>query len=79
MIDVLHIDGDHDYQAVLMDINKYISFLNKHGIVIFDDYDDAHPGVKKAVHEMLVEYDDLSIVSVNNNTCEYGSICIRRS
>jgi predicted O-methyltransferase YrrM len=77
-IDVLHIDGDHAYEAVRADAAKYVPFLTEGGIVVFDDYDAAHPGVLRAVHELLVAFPSLEIVGLNYQGSEYGSICLRR-
>lgn len=76
-IDVLHIDADHGYNAVKEDLVKYIPFVNDGGIVIFDDYDTSHPGVQKAVHELVGE-GDFEIVSVHSPGPEWGSICLRK-
>ena len=54
-IDVFHLDADHEYQAVTNDIEKFAPFLADEGIIVFDDYDAAHPGVKQAVHELLLK------------------------
>lgn len=50
-IDILHIDGDHSYNAVIQDYNLYKDKLNSGGFVVFDDYHDKlySPGVKRAV------------------------------
>lgn len=50
-IDILHIDGDHSYNAVIQDYNLYKDKLNSGGFVIFDDYHDKQhsPEVKSAV------------------------------
>ena len=54
-IQILHIDADHEYAAVSADIRDWVlPFLEESGIVIFDDYDSCHPGVVKAVHELLI-------------------------
>ena len=76
-IDVLHIDADHGYNAVKEDLVKYIPFVNDGGIVIFDDYDTSHPGVQKAVHELVGE-GDFEIVGVHSPGPEWGSICLRK-
>ena len=52
-ITILHIDGNHTYQAVKADVNNYTPYLKRDGIIIFDDYDSFHPDVKKVVHELL--------------------------
>lgn len=76
-IDVLHIDADHGYSAVKEDMVKFIPFVNDGGIVIFDDYDTAHPGVQKAVHELVGE-GDFEIVGVHSPGPAWGSICLRK-
>ena len=77
-VDMLHIDADHQYEAVKKDIEKFVPYVNRGGLVIFDDYDNSHIGVKKAVHELLRDNEEFSIVGINYQGNEYGSICIRR-
>jgi len=76
-LDVLHIDADHEYEAVRRDIEKYSRFVTEGGLIVFDDYDASHPGVKEAVHELLGT-DEYEVVAVNCPGREYGSICLRR-
>lgn len=76
-IDVLHIDADHSYEAALADANKYLPFLNKEGIVIFDDYDHEHLGVQQAVHEILMS-NKYEIIAVNAFRKAFGSICLKK-
>ena len=38
-IDILHIDGNHDTEAVRNDFNNYLQFMSDKGIVVFDDID----------------------------------------
>lgn len=52
-IDLLFIDGDHVYEAVREDIKHWLPYLKPGGIAAFHDYDDRHPGVQKAINEML--------------------------
>jgi len=54
-ISILHIDGDHSYNAVKADINNYTPHLMKNGILIVDDYDSIHADIQKAVAELLRE------------------------
>jgi len=77
-IDVLHLDADHQYEAVKHDIIKYYPLVSDDGIIIFDDYDSAHPGVQRAVHELLLE-GQVEIVDVNCPGKEWGSICLRKN
>ena len=48
-VDVLFIDGDHDYAAVLQDIDDWVSAMIDGGIVAFND--PFWPGVKRALSE----------------------------
>jgi predicted O-methyltransferase YrrM len=77
-IDVLHLDGDHTYEAILGDLRKYVAFLTPGGIVIVDDYDSDHAELKKAVHETLIEYEELELVDVHRGGRGVGSICLRK-
>ena len=50
-LDLLYIDGDHEYEAVLSDFNKFSKFVKKDGFVVFHD---SHwkEGVRKVVKEL---------------------------
>lgn len=50
-IDLLFIDGGHQYEEVLADCLTWIPFLNKGGIVAFHDADQD--GVRKAISEII--------------------------
>lgn len=76
-VDVLHLDGDHEYDAVKGDIEKYVPFLGAEGLVILDDYDPDHPGVQRAVHELLSQ-GDFEVLDVHHEGTDVGSICLRR-
>lgn len=54
-VDVLFIDGDHQYDGVIKDFNNYKDFVVKGGYIIFDDYQDYihSPEVKKAVDDLV--------------------------
>ena len=51
-IDLLYIDGDHFYQAVRSDFEAWWPRVKLGGVVMFHDYDDRHPGVKRLVDEV---------------------------
>jgi predicted O-methyltransferase YrrM len=54
--DVVHIDGGHDYEAVLSDLRRWWPLLRPGGTVIADDYDPrgkVWPTVRQAVDEFL--------------------------
>ena len=53
-IDLIHIDGDHNYKGVLSDCENYLKYVVKGGFACFDDYGhDSLPGVYKAVSEYM--------------------------
>lgn len=53
-IDVLHIDGDHEYESVLSDCEAWMGKVRVGGHALFDDYGhDSLPGVYKAVNEYI--------------------------
>ena len=51
--DMAFIDGGHDYETVKGDILGYRPLLRKEGLLSGHDYSKNHPGVKKAVDELL--------------------------
>lgn len=51
-IDVLFIDGDHSYEGVKKDWEKWSPFVKKGGIVFFHDCDNTSPGVRKLWDEI---------------------------
>jgi len=53
-IDILFIDGDHSYGAVINDFTLYEGLVKKGGYIVFDDYHDyGCPGTKVAVDEIV--------------------------
>lgn len=54
--DFIYIDGAHDYQSVVQDINAWMAMLSHNGIIAGHDYDDEHPGVMAAVQEFGVAH-----------------------
>jgi predicted O-methyltransferase YrrM len=58
-IDLLHIDGDHTYEAVLSDCKIYLPLVKEGGYACFDDFGhDSLPDVFKAVTEYMGEHSD---------------------
>ena len=67
-IDFVFIDGGHEYNTVINDLNNCKEVIDLNGTVLCDDYNlSSAPGVKKAIDE-FVEY--------NNYKCEI--ICENR-
>lgn len=57
-VDILFIDGNHDYDAVIKDFNMYVELVNKNGYIIFDDYHcPICVEVKPAVNEIINKLD----------------------
>ena len=52
-IDILIIDGCHEYDSVVKDM-EWIKFVKKGGTFIFHDYGSRHKGVQLAVDEVIV-------------------------
>src|SRR4030095_1664357 len=52
-ISLLFIDGLHDYESAAGDFRHFQSCIYPGGFVVFHDYADYFPGVKKMVHEIL--------------------------
>lgn len=54
-IDILFIDGDHRYQAVINDFVNYEDKVRRGGFIIFDDYWDSNysPDVRLAVNDIV--------------------------
>lgn len=52
-ISLLFIDGLHDYRNVAMDFCHFEEWIELGGFVVFHDYADYFPGVKKFVREIL--------------------------
>jgi glycosyltransferase involved in cell wall biosynthesis/predicted O-methyltransferase YrrM len=59
-IDILFIDGDHSYSAVISDFQIYEPLVASGGYIIFDDYHDHEhsPDVHHAVNELARRYRD---------------------
>ena len=55
-IDYVFLDGGHEYNTVLNDLNCCFDVINNNGTVLCDDYDlQQAPGVKKAIDEFVKE------------------------
>ncbi len=67
-IDFVFVDGGHDYNTVMNDLNHCKEVINLNGTVLCDDYNLSYaPGVKRAIDEF---------VKNNNFKCEI--ICENR-
>jgi hypothetical protein len=55
-IDFVFLDGGHSYDTVKKDLQILISKLDKNGVIVCDDYDISHYGVKRAVDEVCINH-----------------------
>lgn len=62
-IDMMHIDGGHDYDEVLADIVMWRPHMRDGGIMLFDDYSPRFPGIEQAVHE---QFDTVTLHNVGS-------------
>ena len=66
-IDYVFLDGGHEYNTVINDLNCCLDVIKNNGIILCDDYDLSHaPGVKKAIDE-FVKNNKLSCEFLWNN------------
>ena len=72
--DLIYIDADHTYEAVLEDLKLSYPLLKKGGLMILDDYDNKDFGVKQAVDEFLKDID----VQVLRERNDYQMAFIKR-
>ncbi len=64
-IDFVFLDGGHDYETVINDLNCCLKVVHNNGTILCDDYDLSFaPGVKKAIDEF-----------VKNNNLKCDIIC----
>jgi len=54
-ISLLYIDGGHEYEEVLRDIDGFLPHMVSGGVILFDDYSNAFPGIVSAVQERFDE------------------------
>ena len=60
-IDLIFIDGGHDYSTVKNDLNQSKKIISQNGTILCDDYNLSYAdGVKKAIDEFIKE-----------NSCKY--------
>lgn len=67
---LIHIDGNHDTQTVVDDVNRYSEILGKDGFIVMDDV--SWTSVKPAT-DILQRNPDLSLVfSITNSSNDYA-------
>ena len=57
-IDYIFLDGGHEYNTVMNDLNCCVETIKNKGTILCDDYDLSQaPGVKKAIDEFVLRND----------------------
>ncbi len=66
--DILFIDGDHSYNAVIRDFKNFEEFVNPGGFIVFDDYNDEKysPEVKIAVDSLIPYFKEKEYVIIGD-------------
>jgi predicted O-methyltransferase YrrM len=54
--DLIYIDGSHDYEDVLLDLEAYFPLLRNGGVMFGDDYHNGWTGVINAVNDFANKY-----------------------
>ena len=69
-VDILFIDGAHDYHGVRKDFENYQSFVVPGGYIVFDDYNDLEhsPEVKTAVNDIVKEINGYEVIGTIENS-----------
>ncbi len=57
--DLVHIDGNHDTQSVLADLDAYVPLLSDDGFLVMDDtnWESVRPAYVKAAEQLAVVYE----------------------
>ena len=69
VVDIIHIDGGHNYDSVILDLMAWWPILKVGGVMIMDDYSENWPGVTKAVDEFLETIAYSNFQSMNGKCC----------
>ena len=66
-IDFVFLDGGHDYDTVMNDLNLSKEVIIKNGVILCDDYNLSYaPGVKKAIDEYVEKNNFQKKILLNN-------------
>tara|TARA_B000000557_G_C20757273_1_gene435770 strand:- start:593 stop:1189 length:597 start_codon:yes stop_codon:yes gene_type:complete len=65
-IDLLFIDGNHNYKAVLNDYMKFSKYVKSGGFIVFDDLHQDGP--KKCFEEIVNNKKDVKLFGIYKNT-----------
>ena len=65
-IDLLFIDGNHNYKAVLDDYNKFLKYVKSGGFIVFDDLHQDGP--KKCFNEIIKTDNNVKLFGIYKKT-----------
>lgn len=69
-VQIIFIDGDHDYENVLADYKKWSQFIFRNGYLMFHDYRRGGVnGPREVVHKVILPEDRWMIAEVGGLTC----------
>jgi predicted O-methyltransferase YrrM len=67
-VDLLFIDGDHEFAGVESDFLLYSGLVRKGGFVVFDDVNAQYPGILKCIEKHVRGSQEWSVVGLYQNT-----------
>ncbi len=67
-VDLLFIDGDHEFGGVESDFKLYSPLVRKGGYIVFDDANKQYPGILKCIDRYIRGSPDWSILGLYENT-----------
>lgn len=56
-VDFVFVDGDHEYEGCLADIDLWLPKIRPGGVMAGHDFGDRFPGVEKAVRERFEDFE----------------------
>jgi len=68
LVDLLFIDGDHEFAGVERDFLLYSPFVRSGGLIVFDDANATYPGVLNCIEKHVKESDTFRIIGLFENT-----------
>lgn len=67
-VDLLFIDGDHEFAGVERDFLLYSPLVKVGGLIVFDDANTTYPGVLKCIEKHVKQSDNFRIIGLFENT-----------
>jgi len=67
-VDLLFIDGDHEFAGVERDFLLYSPFVRSGGLIVFDDANATYPGILKCIEKHVKQSNSFRIIGLFENT-----------